>query len=161
MTATNAHQISELLQQLANNNALSSQQAWVQATFDQETITLIKQLTHNDLEILTTLTEGEQTISQLVTTLKRSQGGISRRVQMMVKLALITKSHHATNRKTVYLSLTPQGARLAEFHRQLHHRLTTHFLTTVEQFTPREQVTIIQFLSTRVNPPASADQLKP
>ncbi|WP_143796761.1 winged helix-turn-helix domain-containing protein, partial [Oenococcus oeni] len=84
-------EIASLLERLSRNNAMSIYGNWIKNSFSKELIASVSVLTHNDLKILDSLFKQDLSISDVVSRTGLSQGGVSRRVNMMSKKGIIHK----------------------------------------------------------------------
>ncbi len=120
-------EIASLLERLSRNNAMSIYGNWIKNSFSKELIASVSVLTHNDLKILDSLFKQDLSISDVVSRTGLSQGGVSRRVNMMSKKGIIHKYQNDKNKKTVFLKLNPIGQELVDFHRKLHDHIKEIF----------------------------------
>ncbi|AZZ61243.1 winged helix-turn-helix transcriptional regulator [Oenococcus sp. UCMA 16435] len=148
MNDTQYQKVASLLERLSRNNAMNIYGDWIRNSFSNELIALISVLTHNDLRILDNLSKQDLSISEVVSKIGLSQGGISRRVNMMSKKGIIKKYQNDKNKKTVYLRLTPIGHELVDFHHKLHGHMKKIFFKKTQAFTEGEIQIVISFLET-------------
>lgn len=143
--------IATLMEQINNSSSTVTYQDWINRNFSSDVTSLASSLTHNDLKMLTELSNSDLTIGQLSENLQMSQGGVSRRINLMVKKELITKTHRNGNHKTTYLLLTEMGQALVDFHQQLHEHMKEQFMQKMDGFSSEEIGTILSFLNILAN----------
>ncbi|PDH94078.1 ArsR family transcriptional regulator [Oenococcus oeni] len=139
--------IAILLERLSKSDAMSAYADWIRSTFPSELVTIISGLTHNDLRILDNLSQQDLSVSQVVARVGLSQGGISRRVNVMSKKGIVKKYQNDKNKKTVYLRLTPIGQELVSAHHKLHNHIKEIFFKKTERFYKDEIEIVISFLT--------------
>ncbi|MDN6968529.1 winged helix-turn-helix transcriptional regulator [Oenococcus sp. UCMA 17063] len=139
-------EIASLLERLSRNNAMSIYGDWIKNSFSKELIASISVLTHNDLKILDSLLKQDLSISDVVSRTGLSQGGVSRRVNMMSKKGIIQKYQNDKNKKTVFLKLNPIGQELVGFHRKLHDHIKESFFQKTQRFNEEQIRVVISFL---------------
>ncbi|KGH56795.1 ArsR family transcriptional regulator [Oenococcus oeni S25] len=139
-------EIASLLERLSRNNAMSIYGNWIKNSFSKELIASVSVLTHNDLKILDSLFKQDLSISDVVSRTGLSQGGVSRRVNMMSKKGIIHKYQNDKNKKTVFLKLNPIGQELVDFHRKLHDHIKEIFFQKTQRFNEEQIRVVISFL---------------
>ncbi len=139
-------EIASLLERLSRNNAMSIYGNWIKNSFSKELIASVSVLTHNDLKILDSLFKQDLSISDVVSRTGLSQGGVSRRVNMMSKKGIIHKYQNDKNKKTVFLKLNPIGQELFDFHRKLHDHIKEIFFQKTQRFNEEQIRVVISFL---------------
>ncbi|KRL05169.1 MarR family winged helix-turn-helix transcriptional regulator [Liquorilactobacillus oeni] len=140
--------IGRLLEKIPQNNAMSMYGDWIRKNFSSEVIALTATLTHNDLRILTVLAGQVFSVGKAADEIGLSQGGVSRRINIMTKKGLIKKYKSEKNKKVVYLKLTPSGYELVDFHNKLHNHIKEITLQKMKIFSEEEIQTVISFLKT-------------
>ncbi|WP_367366054.1 MarR family winged helix-turn-helix transcriptional regulator [Pediococcus parvulus] len=147
MNESQFKEIDALLHQIGSKETHNQHETWVAKHAAIDGDPKKNHLTHNDLDILDVLLDGEKTVSEVVAAIQITQGGTSRRINHLEKLELLKKFHQAVNKKTVYLKLTPSGQKLAQAHMQLHKQLREEALAAVADFSDADIQTVKNFLN--------------
>ncbi|MFT8917533.1 MAG: winged helix DNA-binding protein [Oenococcus sp.] len=109
------------------------------------------QLSLTDLEVLSEINpEGDSSLSQLVSTLALSQGAVSKVIAKLGRLSLLTKYHHADNKKESYVKLSASGKRIQQYHAAYHQMMDARTQHLAEKYTHDQLILIADFIE-RVN----------
>ncbi|AMV60345.1 transcriptional regulator, MarR family [Pediococcus damnosus] len=138
--------ITQLLKQLSATENHNQHEAWIAKQAAIKENPQKNHLTHNDLDILGVLLQGEKTVSEVVEAVQITQGGTSRRINHLEKLDLLEKFKRPTNKKTVYLKLTADGQKLATAHIALHKHLHEETVQALAEFSDSELAVVTRFL---------------
>ncbi|GEN95443.1 MarR family winged helix-turn-helix transcriptional regulator [Pediococcus ethanolidurans] len=144
-------EIDELLHQISDKETHNQHETWIAKHAAIGGDPKKSHLTHNDLDILDVLLNGEKTVSEVVEAIQITQGGTSRRINHLERLALLEKFHQPKNKKTVYLKLTVAGKQLAKAHMELHKQLQERALAAVAEFSDADIQMVRDFLMKLIN----------
>ncbi|AEV95765.1 MarR family winged helix-turn-helix transcriptional regulator [Pediococcus claussenii] len=140
-------EIYNLLKRINRDTQINRLSEFIGGRINDNVLTHLQdRLTHNDLDILSTIGKDELTVSEVVDQMAISQGGTSRRINHLERLDLLSKFHKAPNRKSVFLKLTTNGLILANAHNELHQALRQEAFESVSDFSDQDINTVIKFL---------------
>lgn len=142
--------IEHLIQLIRSQQTMqgSQEQRWIQQQFsDEHSKKIVARQSIISFHILSALENGEHTGIDLAKNLGVSRGGVTRAAKKLLADDLIIAGQHPDDRKKIFYSLTPAGAKIAQAHDQMHEEVKQQIYEQIgNKYSDQELAIVAEFL---------------